>query len=265
MDQTLHNPEVYDFRQYDRIWQRVAPNLEPYPGMGTQYAANGQMSAVQQMPAGSQTPAARSEAAAVPTAPAPPSPMGTAPVQMAAPVQTASAQQAVPETPAVPVPVGPGPAMGPVSQLPGASMNPCCMGSAASEMLDVIIGYIEAALSDRRQLLALVRQAPSWARQTLRDIAADLQTQARQLMTVHYLITGGCYRPSVSTECIYVGRWCPALRERYHAAACSGMNYARSAEDTTDPCLTKLLEDLSEQSYGHAEELMGLLQRSIQR
>ena len=33
MDQTVHNAEVYDFRQYDRIWQRVAPNLEPYPGM----------------------------------------------------------------------------------------------------------------------------------------------------------------------------------------------------------------------------------------
>ena len=29
---TLHTSEVYDFRQYDRIWQRVAPNLEPYPG-----------------------------------------------------------------------------------------------------------------------------------------------------------------------------------------------------------------------------------------
>ena len=31
MEQTVHTPEVYDFRQYDRIWQRVAPTLEPYP------------------------------------------------------------------------------------------------------------------------------------------------------------------------------------------------------------------------------------------
>jgi hypothetical protein len=31
MDQSLHSPEVYDFRRYDRIWQRVAPAMEPYP------------------------------------------------------------------------------------------------------------------------------------------------------------------------------------------------------------------------------------------
>ena len=131
-------------------------------------------------------------------------------------------------------------------------------------MLGVITGYIEVALSDRRYLLALVRQAPSWARQTLRDMAADLQSQARRLMTAYYLITGQRYRPSLSTERIYVGRWCPALRERYHAAACSGFNYARSAEDTMDPCLTKLFEEMSKQSYAHAETLMGLLQRSLQ-
>ena len=125
------------------------------------------------------------------------------------------------------------------------------------------IGYIEAALSDRRYLLALVRQAPSWARQTLRDMAADLQSQARQLTAAYYLITGRCYRPSISAERIYVGRWCPALRERYHAAACAGLNYARSAEDTTDPCLAKLLEDFSKQSYGHAETILELLEKSL--
>ena len=267
MEQILHGPEVYDFRQYDRIWQRVAPDLEPYPGMGTapaqptapvRHTASAQPTApVQPAAPARQTVSARSEAAAGPAASAP---APAFPAQQPVPVQTA-----VPEPPAVPVPAGPSPALGPMGQLPGASMDPCCMGSAASEMLDVITGYIEEALSDRRYLLALVRQAPSWARQVLRDIASDLQAQARQLMAVHYLITGTCYRPSVSTERIYVGRWCPALRERYHAAACSGLNYARSAEDTTDPCLAKLFEDLSEQSYGHAEDLMGLLQRSLQR
>ena len=219
MEHMTQTPEVYDFRQYDRIWQRVAPNLEPYPGM----AASAQ-----------QTASVRSEAVNLPAAPAAP----------AAPV------------PAVPVPAIPG--------LPRAARNPCCMGTEAAEMLDVITGYIEAALSDRRYLLALARQAPSWARRSLRDMAADLQDQARRLMAAHYLITGRRYCPSVSRSRIYVGRWCPALRERYHAAACSGFNYARSAEDAMDPCLTKLFEDMSRQSYAHAETLMGLLQRSLQ-
>lgn len=213
MEHTTQTPEVYDFRQYDRIWQRVAPNLEPYPGMSAQQMA------------------ARQEAPSLPAAP---------------------------EAPAVPVPAGS------AAALPGAERNPCCMGTEAAEMLEVITGYIEAALSDRRALLALARQAPAWARRDLRDMAAELQDQARRLLTAHYLITGQCYRPSVSTERIYVGRWCPALRERYHAAACGGLNYARSAEDAIDPCLTKLFEELSKQSYGHAEVLMGMLQKSLQ-
>ena len=232
MEHMTQTPEVYDFRQYDSIWQRVAPNLEPYPGM-----------AVQQTTAVQQAAAVRSEAAAIPTPPAVP------PV----PVLPAG-----PESPAVPVPAEP-------ANLPGAERNPCCMGTEAAEMLGVIAGYMEAALSDRRYLLALARQAPSWARRDLRDMAEDLQDQARRLMAAHYLITGQRCRPSVSTERIYVGRWCPALRERYHAAACSGFNYARSAEDSLDPCLTKLFEELSKQSYAHAETLMGLLQRSLQR
>lgn len=234
MEHMTQTPEVYDFRQYDRIWQRVAPNLEPYPGM---------MSSTRQTASVQQAASARSEAVNLPAAPAAP----------AAPVP---AVPAAPETPAVPVPA--------IPELPGAEQNPCCMGTEAAEMLDVITGYIEAALSDRRYLLALARQAPSWARRDLRDMAADLQDQARRLMTAHYLITGRRYCPSVSTERIYVGRWCPALRERYHAAACSGFNYARSAEDAMDPCLTKLFEEQSRQSYAHAETLMGLLQRSLQ-
>lgn len=239
MDQTMHTPEVYDFRQYDRVWQRVAPTLEPYPGMDAQQAASARQGACAwQTASAGQTASVRQEASV--------------------PVPAAPAQPAAPELPAAP-----DPAMGPVSQLPGAAMNPCCMGSAASEMLDVIAGYIEAALSERRYLLALARQAPSWARQTLRDIAADLQSHTRQLTAAYYLITGQRYRPGAATERIYVGRWCPALRERYHAAACSGFNYARSGDDTADPCLARLFKSLSEDAYGHAEELMGLLERQL--
>ena len=217
MEHTTQTPEVYDFRQYDRIWQRVAPNLEPYPDR-----------------------AARQEAP-VPAAP-----------------------PAAPEAPAVPVPAESGLTLRPENQLPGAEQNPCCMGTEAEEMLAVIAGYMEAALSDRRFLQAMSRQAPSWARKTLREIAEDLRDQAQRLAAACYLITGQRCRPSVSGSRIYVGRWCPALRERYHAAACSGFNYARSAEDTLDPCLAKLFTDMSKEAYGHAEALMGLLQRSLQ-
>ena len=206
MAENIHSPEVYDFRRYDRVWQRVAPDLEPYPGGNT-----------------------------------------------AVPVQQ---PQVEPE---------PVPALArQESQLPGAAQNPCCMGSAAAEMLEVLTGFIEEELADRRYFLTMSRQAPSWARQRLRDIAADEGAHARRLMAAYYLITGQCYRPAIAGGAVSVGRWCPALRERYHIEACSGMNYARSADGTTDPCLAKLLNELSADEYRHAEELMAMLERAIQ-
>lgn len=206
MAENIHCPESYDFRQYDQIWQRVAPDLEPYPGAHTAAAAAPQ----------SQT-------------------------------------------------VRPGALARQESQLPGAVQNPCCMGSAASEMLEVLTGFIEEALSDRRAFLALSRRAPAWARQPLRDMAAEEESHARRLMAAHYLITGQCYRPAIAGSSVNVGRWCPALRERYHVEACNGLNYARAADGTTDPCLAKLLNELSEDEYRHARELMSLLERAIQR
>lgn len=217
MEQTLHSPEVYDYRQYDRVWQRVAPDLEPYPGMNAQMASGGG-------------------------------------AQMAAPV---------PQAPGVPPQASPA-LMARQEELPGASPNPCCMGSAAAEMLEVLTGFIEEELEDRRYFLAMSRQAPSWARQRLRDIALDEGSHARRLMAAHYLITGQCYRPALSDERICIGRWCPALRERYHVEACNGMNYARAADGTTDPCLVRLLNELSADEYRHAEELMAMLERAIQ-
>jgi hypothetical protein len=207
MDQTLHIPEVYDFRQYDRVWQRVAPQLEPYPSQRS------------------------ADAAAVP---APAAQQSTVPAETE-------------------------------SQLPGAEENPCCMGSAAAEMLEVLTGFIEDELADQRYYLALSRQAPAWARQRLRDIAADEGSHAQRLMAVHYLITGHVYRPAVSCDRVYIGQWCPALRERYHVEACGGLNYARAADGTTDICLEKLLRALSADEYRHASEMLTMLERSLRR
>ena len=205
MEQNLRTPEPYDYRQYDRIWQRVAPTLEPYPS-------------------------------AEDAAPQPPSSQ-----QELTPAQVRQE-----------------------SQLPGAVPDPCCMGTAAADMMEVLLGFLEEALSDRRHYLALARQAPVWARQRLRDIADGKLEHVRHLLAIHYLVTGECYQPAVNCERIYVGRWCPALRERYHAEACNGLNYARAADGTTDPCLARVLNGMSADAYRWARELMVMLERGIQ-
>ena len=85
------------------------------------------------------------------------------------------------------------------AQLPGAEENPCCMGTAASEMLAVIQSFIDAELLNQRYDQALARQAPSWARGRMRELAAAAGARARRLMAVYYLITGSCYQPVVES------------------------------------------------------------------
>ena len=54
-----------------------------------------------------------------------------------------------------------------------------------------------------------------------------------------------------------------ALRSCYHQEACNGLNFARAADETTDLCLTKLFNQLSQQAYQRAEDVMSLLGRLI--
>lgn len=218
-------PSAGGYRQYDQVWQRVAPDLEPYPGWQNSTAG---------------------------TAPAVPA----VPMTPAAPVPPAAPAAPIVQVPAQPVRPQGGP-------LPGTIQNPCCMGTEAADMLGVITGFVEEELVDRRYFQALARQAPGWARQGLRELSERAGEHAKRLMSAYYLITGQCYRPTGGSGPVYIGGWCPALRERYHTEACDGLNYARAADGTTDPCLRQLLMELSRDAYHHAEVLMEMLQRSL--
>lgn len=192
--------EPYDPRKYERIWQRVAPSLSPYP-LAEYAPGEGALSAGTGMPSSGEN-------------------------------------------------------------LPGAQSDPCCMGSAAAEDLEVLVGFIEEELADCRHYTAFAQQTPA-VRQTLQRLAAEEAGHARRLMAAYYLITGKCYQPHVSCDRVYIGPYCPALRERYHAEVCGGFNYARAADGTTDICLSKLLRELSEQEYRHANTVMALLEKAL--
>ena len=379
MERDSRMAENLDGRQYDRIWQRVAPTLEPYPGAVTSGAAPTQTaqsaqtasqpwaqltqttgqtgtaapatrsSTVSQQPAmttgqadatapGSRlgiatpsdtvtitpatTPAARSGAAPTTppgtmppfapfTATAPTAPPGmmtpfgqlaatafapqtvaaapaarpaattaTAPaVQPAATTATAPTVQPAATTataptvqPTVTIPAAPMAAPAPArntqtgvmqNSQPIPADNRCCMISMADEDLQALTNFIEDELSDQRYYQAFARQAPGWARRTLMDFAATEGGHAKRLMAVYFLITGICYTPSVSCEKIWIGPWCNALRERYHMETCGGQNYIQAAQSTNDPCLTKVLMELSEEEYGHAAVILEMLQRLV--
>ena len=144
--------------------------------------------------------------------------------------------------------------------LPGAQLNPCCMGSEATESLTVLEGFIEAEQAQRRCFLALApKLCHGDAARLLRMLARDKQNAVRELTAAYYLITGSCYE---STICAQHMRWhsaADALRSCYHREACSGFNYRRAAEETLDLCLQKLFGRLADQSFAGADALMDLL------
>ena len=144
--------------------------------------------------------------------------------------------------------------------LPGAQADPCCMGTAALESLEVLQGFIREELADRRTYLFLARRAPTAeARQMFRAIASDEGRHARRLLAAVYLITGERYCPAICYPPLRCDGYCAALRERYHEEVCGGFNYRRASQETLDPCLQQLLLAFSQDEYRHANAILCLL------
>ena len=144
--------------------------------------------------------------------------------------------------------------------LPGAQADPCCMGTAALESLEVLQGFIREELADRRTYLFLARRAPTAeARQMFRAIASDEGRHARRLLAAVYLITVERYCPAICYPPLRCDGYCAALRERYHEEVCGGFNYRRASQETLDPCLQQLLLAFSQDEYRHANAMLCLL------
>ena len=144
--------------------------------------------------------------------------------------------------------------------LPGAQADPCCMGTAALESLEVLQGFIREELADRRTYLFLARRAPTAeARQVFRAIASEEGRHARRLLAAVYLITGERYCPAICYPPLRCDGYCAALRERYHEEVCGGFNYRRASQETLDPCLQQLLLAFSQDEYRHANAMLCLL------
>lgn len=144
--------------------------------------------------------------------------------------------------------------------LPGAQADPCCMGTAALESLEVLQCFIREELADRRTYLFLARRAPTAeARQMFRAIASDEGRHARRLLAAVYLITGERYCPAICYPPLRCDGYCAALRERYHEEVCGGFNYRRASQETLDPCLQQLLLAFSQDEYRHANAMLCLL------
>lgn len=200
-----------DYARYDRIWQRVAPAMNPYPEIR---AAGGENAAVQSTAA-----AAQQESGAM------------------------TAEERAREL-----------------ALPGAQADPCCMGSEAQNMVTVLEGFAQEEAADEVTYRQIARMAPNrMAAAALRELGRMAGMRAKELAAVHYLITDEEKRSTAAAVVLPQMSYRALLRERYHAAACNGLNYARAEESTMDPCLKRLLQRFSAENYAAADRLLRLL------
>lgn len=209
---------VPDYARYDRIWQRVAPTMNPYPEVRAVQNAAVPVMAVQQ-PATQQ--------------------MSAAPQQKAQAEEMTEQQEL---------------------SLPGAQANPCCMGSEAQDLVEVLEGFAQEEMADAATYRQLARFAPNrMAAAALREMGRGADQRGRELAAAYYLITGEQKR--ITSAAVVLPRlpYRELLRERYHATVCNAFNYARAEDATPDPCLQRLLRRFSEESYAASERLLRLL------
>ena len=162
-----------------------------------------------------------------------------------------------------PIPSATVPAVG-EGALPGAEVDPCCMGSEAAESIQVLEGFIEEELAQRRCYLGLShRLCHTGAARLLQTMAAEKMAAAQALKAAYFLITGSCYANTISIDHMRWNSLPDALRTAYHQEACNGFNYQRSADETIDPCLQKLFSRLSQESFARSDAVMALLSRIL--
>jgi hypothetical protein len=145
-------------------------------------------------------------------------------------------------------------------ELPGAEADPCCMGSEAQSMLEVLEGFAQEELVDAATFRQLCRCARCRAdAAVLRELGQAADCRAREINAACFLITG--VQKRLCTAAVVLPRlpWRALLRERYHGAACNGLNYARAADAAADPCLQKMLSRFSGECYDGAERILRLL------
>lgn len=85
--------------------------------------------------------------------------------------------------------------------LPGAEVDPCCMGSEASVSVEVLQGFLREELGDAQVYAYLASCTPrrELAR-AFRALSEDEKRHARDLAAAIYLITGKAYCPRVCVE-----------------------------------------------------------------
>lgn len=136
-----------------------------------------------------------------------------------------------------------------------------CLGAASSIYGAQLQRMIEGELSDWKRYQALARRAGGGGSRVLSAIAADERRHAKRLSTAYFLITGVRYWPVDRAAAPPAGSLAGALRQRFADEQRGAAAYLAAAEETADPCLRDLYQELAGDEDAHTWLVRGLLEQ----
>ena len=139
----------------------------------------------------------------------------------------------------------------------------CCLGPAAMGALPILGGFMRSEAAAFRFERALAARAPdAKSRAAMEHLAREGESILRQLSATYFLIADSFPQIEKPKSCGALPCWTEGLRDLYYAEVCGGVNYARAARGSSDPCLIRIYHDLGDLKGDRANTVLQLIAKS---
>jgi len=136
-----------------------------------------------------------------------------------------------------------------------------CLGHGSQQYTDLLKEMIDGETEDMRTYQALSRRAGGNGSKVLGTMAADERRHAKRLGTAYFLITGEQYRSPNLNGTRPPMDLMTGLREQFMQEQRGAAAYQGAAQETGDPCLRQLYQEIAREEQAHARMLRNLLEQ----
>mgnify|MGYP003293597241 CR=1 FL=1 len=136
-----------------------------------------------------------------------------------------------------------------------------CLGQGSEMYAALLREMIDGEMEDWRTYQALARRAGGSGTRVLSTMAADERRHAKRLSTAHFLITGERYQSPKQNGSRPAMDLMNGLREQFIHEQRGAAAYQGAAQETSDPCLRQLYQELAQEEAAHARMIRSLLEQ----
>lgn len=136
-----------------------------------------------------------------------------------------------------------------------------CLGHASQQYTDLLKEMTDGETEDMRTYQALSRKAGGNGSKVLGAMAADERRHAKRLSTAYFLITGERYQSPNMNGTRPPMDLMTGLREQFIQEQRGAAAYQGAAQETTDPCLRQLYQEIAREEQAHARMIRNLLEQ----